>query len=78
MDDILIIGSNIPMLNEVKHYLGTCFAMKDLGEAAYILGMKIYRDGSKWLLGLSQTMYIDKNVDTLQDGKLQERRCSYD
>ncbi|KAI3810635.1 hypothetical protein L1987_20256 [Smallanthus sonchifolius] len=60
VDDILIIGNNIPMLNEVKHWLGTCFAMKDLGEAAYILGIKIYRDRSKRLLGLSQGTYIDK------------------
>ena len=33
--------------------------MKDLREAAYILGMKIYRDRSKMLIGLSQSMYID-------------------
>ena len=33
--------------------------MKDLGEASFILGMKIYRDRSKRLLGLSQSMYID-------------------
>ena len=33
--------------------------MKDLREAAYILGMKIYRDRSKRLLGLSQSMNID-------------------
>ncbi|KAC9852096.1 hypothetical protein E3N88_45172 [Mikania micrantha] len=43
VDDILIIGNNIPMLNEVKHWLGTCFAMKDLGEAAYILGINPQR-----------------------------------
>ncbi|KAD4385276.1 hypothetical protein E3N88_25444 [Mikania micrantha] len=60
VDDILIIGNNIPMLNEVKHGLGTCFAMKDLGEASYILGIKIHRDRSKRLLGLSQSTYIDK------------------
>ena len=34
--------------------------MKDLGEAAYILGIKIYRDRSKRLTGLSQDTYIDK------------------
>ena len=33
--------------------------MKDLREAAYILGMKIYRDRSKRLLGLFQSTYID-------------------
>ena len=34
--------------------------MKDLGEAVYILGIKIYRDRSRRLLGLSQSTYIDK------------------
>ncbi|GJV71554.1 retrotransposon protein, putative, ty1-copia subclass [Tanacetum coccineum] len=37
VDDILMMGNNIPMLQDVKSYLGRCFAMKDLGEAAYIL-----------------------------------------
>ncbi|GKD57891.1 retrotransposon protein, putative, ty1-copia subclass [Tanacetum coccineum] len=41
-DDILIMGNNIPMLQDVKSYLGRCFAMKDLGEVAYILRIKIY------------------------------------
>jgi hypothetical protein len=34
--------------------------MKDLAEAAYILGIKIYRDRSQKLLGLTQSTYIDK------------------
>ena len=34
--------------------------MKDLGEAAYILGIKIYRDSSRRLIGLSQSTYHDK------------------
>ena len=33
--------------------------MKDLGEASFILRMKIYRDRSKRLFGLSQSTYID-------------------
>ncbi|GKB24792.1 retrotransposon protein, putative, ty1-copia subclass [Tanacetum coccineum] len=44
MDDILLIGNDIPTLQSVKDWLGKCFAMKDLGDAAYILGIKIYRD----------------------------------
>ncbi|GKD10587.1 hypothetical protein Tco_1190272, partial [Tanacetum coccineum] len=34
--------------------------MKDLGEAAFILGIKIYRDRSRRLIGLSQNAYLDK------------------
>ncbi|GJW96973.1 retrotransposon protein, putative, ty1-copia subclass [Tanacetum coccineum] len=48
------------MLQEVKSYLGRCFAMKDMGEAAYILGIKLYRDRSKGLIGLFQSAYIEK------------------
>nr|GEY18840.1 hypothetical protein [Tanacetum cinerariifolium] len=50
VDDILIMGNNIPMLQDVKSYLGRCFAMKDLGEAAYILEIKIYRDKARRLI----------------------------
>nr|GEV04398.1 hypothetical protein [Tanacetum cinerariifolium] len=37
-----------------------CFTMKDLGEAAFILGIKIYRDTSKRLIRLSKSAYLDK------------------
>ncbi|KAJ9566740.1 hypothetical protein OSB04_002706 [Centaurea solstitialis] len=37
-----------------------CFQMQDLGEAAYILGIKIYRNRSRRLIELSQSTYIDK------------------
>nr|GFB05794.1 retrotransposon protein, putative, Ty1-copia subclass [Tanacetum cinerariifolium] len=60
VDDILIMGNNILMLQSVKSYLGRCFAMKDLGEAAYILGINIYRDRSRRLIGLCQSAYIKK------------------
>ncbi|KAJ9566348.1 hypothetical protein OSB04_002314 [Centaurea solstitialis] len=60
VDDILLIGNNVPTLQSVKSWLRKCFQMKDLGEAAYILGIKIYRNRSKRLIGLSQSTYIDK------------------
>ncbi|WVZ75888.1 hypothetical protein U9M48_023908 [Paspalum notatum var. saurae] len=60
VDDILLIGNDIPMLEAVKDSLRKSFSMKDFGEAAYILGIKIYRDRSKRLIGLSQSTYIDK------------------
>ncbi|GJZ29992.1 retrotransposon protein, putative, ty1-copia subclass [Tanacetum coccineum] len=60
VDDILIMGNNIPMLQDVKSYLRKCFAMKDLGESAYILEIKIYRDRSRRLIGLCQSAYIEK------------------
>nr|GEZ02196.1 hypothetical protein [Tanacetum cinerariifolium]GEZ03988.1 hypothetical protein [Tanacetum cinerariifolium] len=45
---------------DVKSYIGRCFSMKDLGEAGYILGIKIYTDRSKRLIGLYQSAYIKK------------------
>ena len=60
VDDILLIRNNIPLMDDVKASLRKSFSMKDLGEASYILGIKIYRDRSKRLIGLSQSTYIDK------------------
>ncbi|GJX95458.1 retrotransposon protein, putative, ty1-copia subclass [Tanacetum coccineum] len=60
VDDILLIGNDIPMLQSVKDWLGKYFVMKDLGDATYILGIKIYKDRSKCLIGLSQDTYLDK------------------
>ena len=60
MDDILLIGNDVSVLQSVKIWLSKNFSMKDLTEATYILGIKIYKDRTKRLLGLSQATYIDK------------------
>ncbi|GKC48058.1 retrotransposon protein, putative, ty1-copia subclass [Tanacetum coccineum] len=60
VDDIIVMGNHIPILQSVKDYLEKCFAMKDLGEASFIIGIKIYRDRSKRLIGLGQNAYMDK------------------
>nr|GEU42756.1 putative nucleotidyltransferase, ribonuclease H [Tanacetum cinerariifolium] len=60
LDDILLMGDIVTILQEVKSYLNKCFSMKELGEATYILGIKIIRDRSKWLIALSQSSYLEK------------------
>ncbi|KAJ9559858.1 hypothetical protein OSB04_005018 [Centaurea solstitialis] len=35
VDDILLIGNDVPTLQSVKGWLSKCFQMKDLGEATY-------------------------------------------
>ena len=60
VDDILLIGNDVEFLDSIKGYLNKCFSTKDLGEAAYILGIKIYRDRSRRLIRFSMSTYLDK------------------
>ena len=71
VDDILLIGNDIPTLQSVKSWLGKFFSMKDLGKAAYIIGIKIYKDRSQGFLGLNQSGYIDKVLKwfSMQDSR---------
>nr|GEZ08638.1 hypothetical protein [Tanacetum cinerariifolium] len=55
VDDILLMGNNMLMLQDVKSYLGRSFAMKDLGEAAYILGSRSIVIGQSEKLKLSKS-----------------------
>ena len=43
--------------------------MKYLGEATYILGIKIYRDRSRRLIGLSQSTYLGKVLNKFKMDK---------
>jgi hypothetical protein len=61
--DILLIRNDIPMMEVVKSLLRKSFSVKDLEEMAYILGINIYRDRLKRLIGLSQGVYIDKMLN---------------
>jgi hypothetical protein len=71
VDDILLIGNDIPIFEATKSSVRKSFTMKDLGEGAYILGIKIYRDRSKRLIELNQDTYIDKVLKrfNMQDSK---------
>ena len=58
VDDILLAGNDKEYLLSIKEWLFSNFEMNDLGEVAYILGVKIKRDRSNKLLALSQKPYI--------------------
>jgi hypothetical protein len=58
VDDILIFGTNINIINEVKSFLSKSFDMKDLGEADVILNIKLIKEDSG--ITLSQSHYIEK------------------
>ena len=60
MDDILLIENDIPMLQSVKTWLSSKFSMKHLGEASYILGIKIYKDRSKRMLGVGAKIRLHR------------------
>ena len=59
-NDILLIGNDVGVMSSVKIWLSSQFDMKDLGEASYILGIKLWRDRKNRMLDLSQVGYIDK------------------
>ncbi|KAL0462806.1 UNVERIFIED_CONTAM: hypothetical protein Slati_0168200 [Sesamum latifolium] len=79
VDDILLIENDVKMLGDIKAWLSTQFSMKDMGEASYILVIKIYRDRSRRMLGLTQSSYIEKVLKRfIQDGELKMRIPSYE
>ncbi|KAL0396345.1 UNVERIFIED_CONTAM: Retrovirus-related Pol polyprotein from transposon TNT 1-94 [Sesamum calycinum] len=63
VDDILLVGNNMEMIVATQKWLSSTFEMKDMGEAEYILGVKIHRDRSKKLLSLSQETYIKRIIE---------------
>ena len=53
VDDVLIAGSSIEEIKNLKKQLSKQFAMNDLGAAKQILGMRIIRDKANDTLKLS-------------------------
>ena len=57
VDDILLIENDVGVMSSVKVQLSSQFDMKDLGEANFILGIKLQRDRKNKMFGLSQAEY---------------------
>ena len=63
VDGILLAGNSKEMIDTAKKWLSSNFEMKDMGEASYVLNVKIVRDRAKRLLGLSQETYIKRMLE---------------
>ena len=59
VDDILIFGTNLNVIEEVKSFLSQSFEMKDMGEADVILNIKLPREGNGGVT-LVQSHYVEK------------------
>ncbi|KAE8697500.1 Retrovirus-related Pol polyprotein from transposon TNT 1-94 [Hibiscus syriacus] len=70
-DDMLVACSDMQEIIKLKQKLSKQFAMKDLGAAKQILGMRIKRDTKPRTLMLSQAEYINKVLSrfNMQDVK---------
>ena len=57
VDYIIITRNSKKYVNKIKGWLSFNFEMKDMGEAIYILGVKISRNCSKKLFSITKALY---------------------
>ena len=59
VDDILIFGTSLNVIKEVKEFLSQTFEMKDLGEANAILNIKLVKESNGGVI-LTQSHNVEK------------------
>ena len=70
---MLVFGTNLEVVCEIKKFLGSKFDMKDIGEVKVILGIKItiMPNGLK----LSQEHYVEKILRKFEPFNLVVNQC---
>jgi len=76
VDDMLILGTNLLIVNETKKLLSSLLEMKDMGEADVILGIKIRKTNTG--LSLCQSNYIEKMLKKFNCFDVTPMRTPYD
>ncbi|RVW83244.1 Retrovirus-related Pol polyprotein from transposon TNT 1-94 [Vitis vinifera] len=69
---VAMLRSDIEKINNLKKQLSKQFAMKDLGAAKQILGMRIIRDKANGTLKLSQSEYVKKVLSRRRKGPYEQ------
>lgn len=76
VDDMLIFGTNLEVINNTKLFLSSQFEMKDLGEVDVILGVKIRKTENGF--SLCQSHYIEKMLKRFDSFDVVPARTPYD
>lgn len=66
VDDLILVSNSLTKLTAIKQLLSQRFEMKDLGEAAFILGIEIVRNRSIRTLTINQSQYIKTLLDRFE------------
>ena len=77
VDDILIFGTNLKLIEEVKSFLSQNFEMKDLGVADVILNIKLLRDDEGGIT-LLQSHYVEKVLSRFGYSDCKPSQTPYD
>jgi hypothetical protein len=76
VDDILIFGTSLDVINEVKIFLCQSFDMKDMRETDVILNIKLIKEEN--VITLMQSHYVKKVLSHLGYKKNKHSPTHYD
>ena len=76
MDDLLLVGADIQVIESIKRKLIARFKMTDMGDVSLVLGMHVTRDRQNNTLTISQENYTKSILKTFRHGKLQAYQYS--
>ena len=63
VDDLIIVGSTLEVVEQFKASIAERFKMKDLGQLKWILGVEVRRDRRARTLEMVQTAYLDHMLE---------------
>jgi Reverse transcriptase (RNA-dependent DNA polymerase) len=70
VDDIILTGNNLNLLQSIIHLLDQSFTIKDLGENHFFLGIEVHHHDNALLLTQSKYIYSILDKAKMQGAKL--------
>ena len=70
VNDMLLAGNEMSSIVATREWLSSQFEIKDIGEANYMLGVKIVRDRSK-----KTSLFVSVDLHSKGSGTLSHEQC---